>query len=116
MSRCCRCHRHRPLQAWVTPGGLVLGMACVPCIARMDAYQHRAEAVLKDQPVRKAAAPRKRVRARRHPTDKRIAAALLEMPGLLELRTRRLQADIQARFNVAPCTARNAVAIARRYA
>lgn len=53
---------------------------------------------------------------RHHPTDKRIAAALLESPDLLNLRTRLLEADIRRRFGVAPCTARNAVSMARKAA
>lgn len=53
---------------------------------------------------------------RHHPTDHRIAAALLEQPAVLNLRTRRLQADIQQKFHVSPCVARNAVAIARKAA
>jgi hypothetical protein len=50
---------------------------------------------------------------RRHPTAHRIARELLSAPALLALRTRRLEADIRARFGVGACTARTAVSIAR---
>jgi hypothetical protein len=53
---------------------------------------------------------------RHHPAAKRIAAALLDHPSILDLRTRRLRADIQARYRVGACTASTAVAIARRFA
>jgi hypothetical protein len=50
---------------------------------------------------------------RRHPTAHRIAADMLAC-GVMDLRTRRLQADILQRYGVGVCTARTAVAIARR--
>ena len=50
---------------------------------------------------------------RRYPTAKRIAAAMLQDPDLLRLRTRRLQADARARFGCSESTARMAVAFAR---
>lgn len=51
---------------------------------------------------------------RHHPLPKRIAAALLQDAALLNLRTRRLESDIRSRFGVSTCTARTAVAIARK--
>jgi hypothetical protein len=49
---------------------------------------------------------------RQHPTARRIAA---QLPApLLSLRTRRLVADIRERFGCGNCTARTAVALARR--
>lgn len=51
---------------------------------------------------------------RHHPTANAIAEHLCD--DLLALRTRRLQADIQAVHGVGACTARTAVAIARRRA
>jgi hypothetical protein len=53
---------------------------------------------------------------RHHPLAKLIAAELLRDPAILTLRTRRLEHDIRAKFQVAACTARNAVSIARRVA
>lgn len=53
---------------------------------------------------------------RHHPAAKRIAADLLAHYDVLNLRTRRLAADIRARYAVGDCTARTAVAIARRAA
>lgn len=53
---------------------------------------------------------------RHHPAANAIAGELLSAPALLELRTRRLERDIRDRYHVAPCTARIAVAIARRTA
>lgn len=50
---------------------------------------------------------------RHHPTAHRIAADMLAC-GVMGLRTRRLQQDIQLRYGVGVCTARTAVAIARR--
>lgn len=51
---------------------------------------------------------------RQHPTAKAIAAALLVEPALLNLRTRRLIPDIRQRCHVGRCTARIAIALARR--
>lgn len=53
---------------------------------------------------------------RHYPTAKRIAASLLADRAVLNLRTRRLEADVRARFGVAPQTARYAVSLARRAA
>jgi hypothetical protein len=53
---------------------------------------------------------------RYHPQAHRIADELLAQRDLLNLRTRRLAADIRARFGVGDCTARTAVAIARKAA
>lgn len=53
-------------------------------------------------------------RGRQHPTARAIADALLVEPALLNLRTRRLIPDIRQRFHVGRCTARTAIAIARR--
>lgn len=51
---------------------------------------------------------------RHYPTAKRIAAALLAHRAVLNLRTRRLQADIQARYQVGTCTAMTAIGLARQ--
>ena len=51
---------------------------------------------------------------RRHPTAHAIAAALTADPALLNLHTRRLIPDIRQQFHVGRCTARIAIAIARR--
>lgn len=59
---------------------------------------------------------RRRAWVRHHPAANTIAAAVLTAPELLNLRTRRLVADIRERFHVGGCTARTAVAIARRSA
>lgn len=53
---------------------------------------------------------------RYHPTARAIAAEVLQHDALLNLRTRRLEADIRERYRVAPATARTAVAYARRLA
>ena len=53
---------------------------------------------------------------RYYPTAKRIAASLLSEPAVLNLRTRRLEADVRERFGVAPQTARFAVSLARKAA
>jgi hypothetical protein len=53
---------------------------------------------------------------RHHPTARRIAADMLACRDVLNLRTRRLVRDIQQRDKVAICTARTAVAIARKAA
>jgi len=53
---------------------------------------------------------------RHHPAARRIAAAILEHPDLLRLRTTRIAADAQARFDVCAATARLGVAFARRAA
>lgn len=62
------------------------------------------------------AAPRVRRRFRPSPAHQRIAATLLAQRELLALRTALLVEDVRERFNVAPCTAMRAIAIARRYA
>jgi hypothetical protein len=53
---------------------------------------------------------------RYYPTAKRIAASLLADSEVLNLRTRRLEADVRERFHVAPQTARFAVSLARKAA
>ncbi len=50
---------------------------------------------------------------RRHPTARRIAAAMLADPALLALRSRTLRADAQARYGVGECEAKVAVSLAR---
>lgn len=111
--RCDACRLRRPsVSPWVTPGGLVIGHLCDGCRESKAAWQRQAERNLEDHP-RPKHKPRQPFYERRHPTDKRIAAELLADPGVLNLRTRRLQADIQQRFHVAPSVARNAVAMAR---
>lgn len=51
---------------------------------------------------------------RYYPTARRIAGELLRHRDVLNLRTRRLQADIRHRFGVCDGTARCAIAIARK--
>lgn len=53
---------------------------------------------------------------RRHPQAHRIASDLMTFRDVLNLRTRRLQRDIQQRYGVGHCTARTAIAIARKAA
>ena len=58
--------------------------------------------------------PPRHTSQRHHPSAQAIATALTADPALLDLRTRRLVPDIRQRFHVGDCTARIAVAIARR--
>lgn len=53
---------------------------------------------------------------RHHPLAKRIAADLLAHRDVLNLRTRCLQRDIHEKYGVGHCTARTAVAMARKAA
>lgn len=52
---------------------------------------------------------------RRHePTARAIAAELAAQPALLALRSRRLVADVRARFGVSPAVGYRAIGLARR--
>lgn len=51
---------------------------------------------------------------RHHPTANAIALDLLRRRDLLRLRSGRLVKDVMAVFHVGSCTARTAVALARR--
>jgi hypothetical protein len=114
MRRCARCLRRRPLAHIPSPLGLNLGGICEGCQRESERLTAMTARVLDQGGAARRPKPSQPIYERHHPQANRIADRLKRDRALLDLRTRRLVKDVCDVFHVKPCTARTAVAIARK--
>jgi hypothetical protein len=112
--RCARCLRRRPLTQIPSALGLNLGGICEGCKRESERLNAMTARVLDQINAVRRPKPTLPIYERHHPQAHRIADRLKRDRALLDLRTRRLVKDVCDVFHVKPCTARIAVALARK--